>query len=89
MVLISGQNPHIYAKFVVAHQISAKWNLRLVESTNGAPVVCRDRPGKYDDIYGENSLIAIHEVVILCWYESSAIVYSWTGKGIEKVWLSD
>jgi len=89
LVLISGQNPQIDAKLVVAHQIGSRWDLRLVESTDGAPVVWRDRPGKYDDIYGEKSLRATHQVVVLCWYESSAIVYSWTGKEIEKVWLSD
>lgn len=89
LVLISGQNPHIDAKFVVAHQINAKWDLRLIESTDGTPVVWREGPGKYDDIYGDKSLRATHQVVILCWYESSAIVYSWTGKEIEKVWLSD
>jgi hypothetical protein len=28
-------------------------------------------------------------VIVLCKYEAWAIVYSWTGTKVDKVWLSD
>jgi hypothetical protein len=51
--------------------------------------VWTEKPGKYDDVYGEKTLNATRPVVVLCGYNSWAIVYAWTGKKVEKVWISD
>ncbi len=78
------------ANLIVAHKLG-RWELQLLESsdTTPLPVVWRDRPGKYQDVYGEKKLAATHPVIVLCGYESWAIVYAWTGSKIEKVWISD
>jgi hypothetical protein len=57
--------------------------------TRRFPVVWREGPGKYRDVYGEKTIRATHSVVVLAEYESWAILYAWTGKGIEKIWISD
>ena len=90
LVLISGQNPHIEVKFVIAHQIDQTWELRPIESTDGTPVVWREPPGKYEGLYKEEqSFIAKHSVVVLCGYGSWAIAYAWIDNEVRKVWLSD
>jgi hypothetical protein len=75
---------------VIAHKLG-RWELQLLESsdTGPVPVVWSDKPGRYHDVYGEKALTATHPVIVFCGYESWAIVYGWTGKKVEKVWISD
>ncbi len=89
LVLIAGENPKRKAELIVARQVAGGWEIRSLETSDGTPVVWREGPGKYDDIYGEKKIRAKNPVIVLCWYGSSAIVYAWTGKEVEKVWLSD
>ena len=89
LVLIGGNNPKRRAELIVAHQVAGDWEIRSLDVTDGTPVVWREGPGKYDDIYGQKKIRAKNSVIVLCWYGSSAIVYAWTGKEVEKVWLSD
>src|SRR5207245_1530346 len=89
VVLISGENPKRKAELVVARQAAGGWEIRSLDTTDGTPVVWREGPGKYDDMYGEKKIRAKNPVIVLCWYGSSAIVYAWTGTEVEKVWLSD
>jgi hypothetical protein len=89
LVLISGENPKRKAELVVARQVDSDWEIRSLGAANGTPVVWREGPGKYEDIYGQKTIHATRPVVVLCYYESSTIVYAWTGKDVEKVWLSD
>jgi hypothetical protein len=44
---------------------------------------------KYEDIYGQKKILSKNQVIVFCGYGSWAIVYAWTGKEVEKVWLSD
>jgi hypothetical protein len=87
--LAASSDPKRSVRLVVAHQTASGWELRLLETTNGKAVVWRQDAGTYRDIYGRRSIRALHPVVVLCSYEASTIVYSWTGSKVDKVWLAD
>jgi hypothetical protein len=89
LALIAGENPQRRAQLVVAHQTDSGWETLALETTDGTPVIWRVNPGKYTDVYGKNTVVAIHPAIVFCGYESWAILYAWTGKNAEKVWLSD
>jgi len=50
----------------------------------GTCCIWRDKAGRYDDVYGEETLTSAHHVIVFWRYESWAIVYAWTGKEVEK-----
>jgi hypothetical protein len=78
------------AQLVVAQQVEHQWQTRLVDTAGASvPVVWSEKPGKYDDVYGQKTLNATRPVVVLCEYESWAILYAWTGKRVNKIWISD
>jgi hypothetical protein len=89
MVLVSGSNPHRKAELVVAHRIAHDWELRSIETTDGNPVVWRQGPRKYRDMYGEKTIRAAYPVIVFVGYGSWAVLYAWTGKGVVHVQLSD
>ena len=89
MVLISGQNPKRKAELIVAHQMNSDWEIRSLSITDGTPVVWRERPGKYEGMYENQTVQAKNPVIVFCGYGSWEIVFAWTDKGLEKVWLSD
>jgi hypothetical protein len=90
LVLLSGIGSKSKAELVVAHQVAKDWETRSLDSAGASvPVVWTEGPGKYRDVYGEKTIRAIHPVVVFVGYEGWAIVYSWTGKGIDKVWIAD
>jgi hypothetical protein len=79
-------------ELVLAHRVSDRWHLVSLETGDqlpNAPVVWSQPPGKYPDIYGEKTMIAKRPVIVFCKYEAWAIVYSWTGTRVDKVWISD
>jgi len=88
LVLIAGQNPRRKTELVVAHKLDKDWDIRSLESTDGDPVVWREPPGKYEGL-DDKTIHATRPVVVLCYYGSSTIVYTWNGKEVEKVWVSD
>lgn len=79
------------AELVIAHQVQKQWQILSVDTAEAStvPVVWSEKPGKYDDVYGQKKLTATQAVVVLCAYESWAILYAWTGKQVEKIWISD
>jgi hypothetical protein len=89
LVLVSENGPKRKVELVVAHKVADRWEIRCLETTDGAPVVWREGPGKYNDVYGEKTIRAAHPVIVLRGYESWAILYAWTGEKVEKVWISD
>lgn len=95
VVLISGearQAPrHLKAQLLVARKLESDWEIRSLEVTDGTPVVWREPPGKYEGLYEDNTktIRSRTPVIVFCGYESWAIVYAWTGKDVEKVWVSD
>ena len=73
----------------MAHEGISGWEFRSVDTTDGTPVVWHEGAGKYSDVYGEKTIQATHQVIVLCGYESWAILYAWTGTEIQKIWISD
>jgi hypothetical protein len=89
VVLITGENPNRKAELVVARQLGESWEIRSLQVTDGTPVVWREGPGKYEDLYEKKTIRAKQPVIVFCGLESWAVVYAWNGKEVEKVQLSD
>ena len=91
LVLIVGEGSKQKAELVVARQLAEGWELRPLETTDTAsvPVVWRQGPGKYDGMSEPKMIRATNPVIVLCGYESWAILYAWTGKEVVKTWISD
>jgi len=89
LVLISMKTPKKMAELIVAKQNAGGWDIHSLEKTDGAPVVWSQGPGTYTDIYGQKTIHSANCVIVFCGYESWAILYAWTGKTVDKVWLSD
>lgn len=89
IVLISGENPKRKAQLVVARQTDEALETRLLDTTDGTPVVWREGPGKYDGTSEPNTIRAKNPVIVFCGLESWAVVYAWNGKEVEKLQVSD
>ena len=89
LVLIGGKDPKKNAELVIAHRLDIGWETQSLETTDGFPVVWRESAGKYEDVYGQESIKAPYPVVVFCGYESWAILYAWTGSEVKKIWISD
>lgn len=91
LVLLLDEKDGAQTQLIVAHEIQHGWELKRLEQdiTGPAPVVWSERPGKYHDVYGEKTINAINPVIVLCAYDSWAILYAWTGKRVEKIWIRD
>jgi len=90
LVLTTGEGANQKAELVVAHKIGENWKTTLLDTAGlSAPVVWHQKPGKYEDIESGKVIRATRPVVVFCGYNSWAIVYAWTGKGVDKVWVAD
>jgi len=89
LVLIAAKNSPGKAELVVAHQADNGWDTPLLDVADGRPVVWREGPGKYDSVSEPKTIRATNPVIVFCGYESWAILYAWTGKAVEKIWISD
>ena len=91
LVLMTGNGANRDTELVIAHKPGEQWKTVRLDTGGGAnpPVVWRQKPGTYKDIENGKVIRATRSVIVFCGYESWAIVYSWTGKGVEKVWLAD
>jgi hypothetical protein len=90
VVLLTGDEQKQKADLVVAHEVSKGWETKLLDTAGGpTPVVWRQPPGKYEDVYGEKTIRAMHPAIVFAHYESWAILYAWTGKHMRKIWLMD
>ncbi len=80
-------------KLFVAHRTRQKWVLMLLSPRGNsipyAAVIWVQQPGEYRDVYGDKTIRATRETIVYCKYEAWAILYAWTGKRVEKVWLLD
>ena len=63
----------------------------LIGHADGAVAVWREGPGKYEGMYEEEGkpIRAKNPVILISDYGSFIILYAWTGKEVEKIWLSD
>jgi hypothetical protein len=90
LVLIAKDGANEKAELVVAHQIAEKWRTALLDTAESSwPVVWRQDPGDYRDVYGKKTIRAARPVIVFCGYNSWAVVYAWTGKAVTKVWIAD
>jgi hypothetical protein len=91
LVLIAKDGPKEKAGLVLAHQVGGHWQTTVLDTADGAPVpvVWSQPPGDYWDVYGKKRIRATRPVIVFAGYESWAILYAWTGKDIEKVWIAD
>jgi len=91
LLLIAKEDAKQKPELVVAHQLGNGWDIRLLDTADGAVAVWRQAPGKYEGMYeGENKPIrAKNPVILISDYGSFIILYAWTGKEVEKIWLSD
>jgi len=89
VVLISGENPKRKAELVIARQADEGWETHSFGTTDGTPVVWREGPGKYEDLYEKKTIRARWPVIVFCGLASWEVVFAWTGKEVEKVQTSD
>jgi len=73
LVLIAGENPKRNAELIVAHRLAESWEIRSLDVTDGTPVVWREGPGKYEDMYGPKTIRARNPVLVFCGLESWAV----------------
>ncbi len=86
LVLITKEN----SELIVAHQVDENWRSTVL-ATGGpsVPVVWSLPPGKYPDVYGDKTIRATRPVIVFFKYEAWGILYAWTGKAINKIWIAD
>jgi hypothetical protein len=90
IILLTGEEQKRQAKLVVAHKPDKSWRVTLLETAGeSAPAVWSEGKGEYTDVYGEKKISARRPVIVLCKYESWAILYSWSGTKVEKIWIAD
>jgi len=77
-------------ELVVAHEVGTDWKTITLETTDGpTPVLWSEKPGEYNDVYGEKKIRATRPVIVFCGYSSWAILYAWSNNRVAKIWLRD
>jgi hypothetical protein len=89
LLLIAKERHEQKPELVVARQTGNAWDIRSLDKADGAVAVWREKPGKYEEVYGEKTIRATRPVILISDYGSFTILYAWTGKDVEKIWLSD
>lgn len=90
IVLTVGSGTTQKALLIVAREIRQKWETTLLEKAESSvPVVWSQGPGEYEDVYGEKKIRATRPVIVFCGYNAWAVLYAWTGKNVDKIWLED
>jgi hypothetical protein len=90
LVLIGKGGATEKAELIVARRLGESWSTTLLDSAkDSVPVVWKQEPGEYKDIYGKKKLSTKNPVIVLCGYEAWAILYAWADHHVTKIWLSD
>ena len=89
LLLVAEDHTERKPELLVAHQLGSGWDIRSLDKADGAVAVWREGPGKYVEVYGQKTIMATRPVILIGDYGSFTILYAWTGKDVEKVWLSD
>ena len=90
LLIAENRNQRQEAKLIVARKPTESWQVEVLdryESSN--PVIWSLGPGVYRDVYGKRTIRTKNPVIVVCEYESWAIIYGWNGKQISKVWIAD
>ena len=81
------------ARLILASRVrpSAAWQVQTLEESGelGWMWIARDKPGVHKDVYGQKTIRAKGETLFFAAGETVAILYGWTGKNIDKIWLAD
>jgi hypothetical protein len=56
-VLPTGEQTKQKVELVIVRKLADAWEIRLIETTDGTPVVWSQRSGKYKDVYGQETLL--------------------------------
>lgn len=90
LILIKTEAGKSKTELLVVQKKESGWKIdSLLSADSSRPVVWREGPGKYEEIYGQKEIVAPHPIIIWCDYGSSAIAFAWINNKVEKVWLSD
>jgi hypothetical protein len=89
LALISVENARRKVLLVVVREQGNKWTTEMLDSADEVAVVWAEKPGEYKDVYGEKTIRALHPAIVFCGYGSWALLYAWTGKDVQKIWISD
>lgn len=89
LLLVAKESPKEKPELVVAHQLANTWDIRSLDTADGAVAVWREGPGKYEGMNEGKPIRAKNPVILIGDYGSFTILYAWTGKEVEKTWLSD
>lgn len=79
------------SQLIIAREAGTGWTIQPLDTGGGGPipVVWSQPPAKYTDVDNGKILRAVHPAFVFCGYEGWAIVYAWTGKKVDKVWIMD
>jgi hypothetical protein len=93
IVITKGTKPEVLINVLLAKKgVDTAWDLTTLEANvNGTSAVMTLPPNKYtgDGEEGVRTLDRQNEAIFVVYYESSSLVYAFTERGIEHVWLSD
>jgi hypothetical protein len=90
LVLIVNAGAKETAELVVAHKIGQKWETVLLDNAGSSmPVAWSQSPGEYEEFNSEKKIRATRPVIVFCGYNSWEVLYAWTGKNVDKIWLQD
>ena len=90
LVLIVNSGGNLSTELVVAHEVAQRWKtVSMDKAKSTIAVVWSQRPGEYEDVYGEKKIRATGPVIVFCEYNAWAILYAWTGGRADKIWLRD
>jgi len=90
LVLIANAGGKESAELVVAHEVGRKWETVLLGSAGSSiPVSWSQSPGEYEEFNSEKKIRATRPVIVFCGYNSWEVLYAWTGKKVDKIWLRD
>src|SRR5437899_12926122 len=89
LLLVAKEGPKQKPELVVAHQLGNAWDIRSLDTADGAVAVWSEGPGKSEGTYEGKLIRAKNPAILIADYASFTIPYAWTGKEVEKIWLSD
>jgi hypothetical protein len=94
ILLITGSGQQTRAHLLLASRkgTSSPWKIRTLETGGGPsdlPFLGKTTPGEYEDVYGDKTIQAKGEALVWVQGNVVVIVYAWTGKDVDKVWLRD
>ena len=76
-------------KLVLVEKKGSEWKLSILNEGNTAGDVWHAPVGEYTDTYGKWTVRSKGDCILYFWYESSEVLYAWTGEKIEEVQMSD